>query len=58
MQFYCGVAAEEGITDEEIGTIMGIVMQVSAAKVSSQFRIARIEAKKSARKKKSKDKAE
>ncbi len=37
MEAYLGVAREEGITEEEIGTIKSIVMAVSAGKISAQL---------------------
>lgn len=52
MQHYFGVAKEEGLSDEEIGTIQAIVMGVSAGKVRAQFREARIKSKKSDKKSK------
>ncbi len=41
MEHYFGVAKENGISKEEIGTIQSIVMAVSAGKVRAQFREAR-----------------
>jgi hypothetical protein len=38
MEHYLGVAKEEGITDEEIGSVQAIVMAVSAGRVEAQFR--------------------
>jgi hypothetical protein len=41
MEYYLGVAREEGITDDEIGAVQAIVMAVSAGRVESQFEEAR-----------------
>jgi pyruvoyl-dependent arginine decarboxylase (PvlArgDC) len=38
MQHYLGVAREEGITDDEIGAVLSVVMAVSAGRVQAQFR--------------------
>jgi hypothetical protein len=38
MKGYFGVAKEQGLTDEEIGTVQSIVMAVSAGRVGAQFR--------------------
>ena len=38
MQQYLGVAREEGLSDEEIGAVLSIVMAVSAGRVQAQFR--------------------
>jgi pyruvoyl-dependent arginine decarboxylase (PvlArgDC) len=38
MQHYLGVAREEGLTDEEIGAVLSIVMAVSAGRVQAQFK--------------------
>ncbi len=38
MQHYLGVAKEEGLTDEELGAVLSIVMAVSAGRVQAQFR--------------------
>ncbi len=46
MEYYFGVAKEEGISDEEIGAVESIVMAVSAGRVRAQFREVRIESKK------------
>jgi hypothetical protein len=46
MEYYFGVAKEEGLTDEEIGAVQSIVMAVSAGRVRAQFREARIENRK------------
>jgi hypothetical protein len=45
MEYYFGVAEEQGITKEEIGAVQSIVMAVSAGRVRAQFREARIEAR-------------
>ena len=37
MEYYLGVAKEEGITDDQIGAVQSIVMAVSAGRVSAQF---------------------
>ena len=37
MQHYLGVAREEGLTEDEIGAVMSIVMAVSAGRVRAQF---------------------
>lgn len=50
MEYYLGVAREEGISDDEIGAVESIVMAVSAGKVRAQFRDARIRSKKARRK--------
>jgi hypothetical protein len=41
MESYFGVAKDQGISDEEIGTVQSIVMAVSAGRVRAQFREAR-----------------
>jgi hypothetical protein len=41
MQSYLGVAREEGISDDEIGAVLSIVMAVSGGRVRAQFREAR-----------------
>lgn len=41
MQYYFGVAKEQGITDEEVGAVQSVVMAVTAGKVRAQFREAR-----------------
>jgi hypothetical protein len=46
------VAGELGITDEEVGAVMGIVMLVSAGRVRAQTREARLEFLKEERAKK------
>ena len=46
MEHYFGVAREKGLTEDEIGTVEAIVAAVSACKVRSQFREARIKSKK------------
>lgn len=38
MDHYLGVTQEKGITQEEIGTILSIVMAVSGGRVRAQFR--------------------
>jgi pyruvoyl-dependent arginine decarboxylase (PvlArgDC) len=38
MQHYLGVAKEEGLTDDEIGAVLSVVMAVSAGRVQAQFR--------------------
>lgn len=38
MEHFLGVAKEQGITDKEIGTVLSIVMAVSAGRVRAQFR--------------------
>ncbi len=38
MEYYLGVARENDISKEEIGTIQGIVMAVSAGKVNALMR--------------------
>jgi len=38
MQNYLGVAKEEGLTDDEIGAVLSVVMAVSAGRVNAQFR--------------------
>jgi alkylhydroperoxidase/carboxymuconolactone decarboxylase family protein YurZ len=38
MQHYLGVAKEEGVTDDEIGAVLSVVMAVSAGRVQAQFR--------------------
>lgn len=50
MTKYAGVAGEMGITDEEIGAVMGNVMLVSGGRVRTQLRMAMIEGKKARRK--------
>jgi hypothetical protein len=37
MQYYLGVAKEEGVQDEEIGAVQALVMATSAGKVMAQF---------------------
>jgi len=41
MEHYLGVAKDKGLTDEEIGAALSIVMAVSAGRVNAQFRDAR-----------------
>jgi hypothetical protein len=38
MESYLGVAKEEGISDEEIGAVLSVVMAVSAGRVRAQFK--------------------
>jgi pyruvoyl-dependent arginine decarboxylase (PvlArgDC) len=38
MESYLGVAKEEGLTDEEIGAVLSVVMAVSAGRVKAQFK--------------------
>ncbi len=38
MEHYLGVAREQGITEEEIGTVQGLCMMVSAGRINSQMR--------------------
>jgi alkylhydroperoxidase/carboxymuconolactone decarboxylase family protein YurZ len=38
MDHYLGVAKEEGITDDEIGAVLAIVMAVHAGRVRAQVR--------------------
>jgi hypothetical protein len=38
MQEYLGVAREEGLSDAEIGTVLSIVMAVSAGRVQAQLK--------------------
>ena len=42
MEYYFGVAKEQGVTDDEIGTVQSIVMAVSAGRVRAQFLEVRI----------------
>jgi hypothetical protein len=49
MEYYFGVAEEQGITKEEIGALQSIVMAVSAGRVRAQFREARIRARRETR---------
>ncbi len=46
MEYYFGVAKEQGLTNEEIGVVQSIVMAVSAGRIQAQFRDARIKSKK------------
>jgi len=41
MEYYLGVAKEEGIKDDEIGAVQSIVMAVSAGRIDAQFREAK-----------------
>jgi hypothetical protein len=38
MQQYLGVAREEGLSDEEIGAVLSVIMAVSAGRVQAQFK--------------------
>ena len=38
MQQYLGVAREEGLSDEEIGAVLSVIMAVSAGRVKAQFK--------------------
>ncbi len=38
MEHYLGVAKEQGLTDEEIGAALSIVMAVSSGRVNAQFK--------------------
>jgi hypothetical protein len=38
MESYLGVAKEEGLTAEEIGAVLSVVMAVSAGRVQAQFK--------------------
>ena len=38
MQYYFGVAEEQGITDEEVGAVQSVVMAVTAGRIRAQFR--------------------
>jgi len=38
MQHYLGVAKEEGLSADEIGAVLSIVMAVSAGRVQTQFK--------------------
>ncbi len=51
MQYYFGVAKEQGMTDDEIGAVQSIVMAVSAGRVGAQFREARVRSRKAGRQK-------
>jgi hypothetical protein len=46
MEYYLGVAEEEGLTKDEIGALQSIVMAVSAGRVRAQFREVRVRSKK------------
>jgi len=41
MEQLFGVAKENGLTDEEIGTVQALVMAVAAGRIRAQFREAR-----------------
>jgi hypothetical protein len=45
MEYYFGVAKEQGMSDDEIGAVQSIVMAVSAGRIQAQFREARVQAK-------------
>ena len=49
MEEYFGVAEDEGLTVEELGSIQAIVMAVSAGRVGAQFAAARALARKRVR---------
>jgi hypothetical protein len=38
MEHFYGVAIKKGISEEEIGTVLSIVMSVSGGRVRAQFR--------------------
>jgi alkylhydroperoxidase/carboxymuconolactone decarboxylase family protein YurZ len=38
MEYYLGQAETEGITDDEIGAVQGVVMAVAAGRVNAQLR--------------------
>jgi len=38
MEYYLGVARDQGITQEEIGAVQAVVMAVSAGRVNAQLR--------------------
>jgi len=38
MEHYLGVARDNGVSDEQIGALQGIVMAVCAGKVNATFR--------------------
>ena len=38
MEHFFGVAKENGLTDDEIGTVQSIAMGVSAGRIRAQFR--------------------
>ena len=38
MEYFLGVAKENGLTDEEIGVVQSIAMGVSAGRIRAQFR--------------------
>jgi uncharacterized protein YfiM (DUF2279 family) len=46
MEYYLGVAEEEGLTNDEIGALQSIAMAVSAGRVRAQFREVRVRRKK------------
>ena len=41
MEYFFGVAKENGLTDDEIGAVQSVVMGVSAGRIRAQFREAR-----------------
>ena len=49
MEYYFGVAREQGITKEEICAVQNIVMAVAAGRISAQFGEARAKSRKAAR---------
>jgi hypothetical protein len=49
MEEYFGVAEDEGLTVEEIGSVQAIVMAVSAGRIGAQFAEARRRARKARR---------
>ena len=55
MEYYLGVAKEEGLTDEEIGAVQSIVMAISAGRVRAQFREVRIRNRKQKKQKNKRD---
>ena len=38
MEYYLGVAKEQGVTENEIGAVQAVVMAVSAGRVNAQLR--------------------
>ena len=50
MEYYFGVAKEQGITKDEIGAVQSIVMAVSGGRIRAQFREVRIKSKKRSKK--------
>jgi len=47
MDHYLGVAKKEGISEDELGAVLSIVMAVSSGRVRAQFREARARSSKS-----------